>query len=162
MWYQGSCAHVHNLKAFKHGEWLRYCTWGRETKASRSSIAALNLRSWSRRNWMSEAGVSRSWTHNSTQLLTSHIDNSSFFDQQNHKDLCMRWLRLDYICSLQFPLQNKNSLSGTEKPLMRSDLHTSGNALYLLLQRLQRNDYNLMLPILIWNKYFFIQQLQSF
>jgi len=43
---------------------LHCCTWGRGPTASCSS--ALSLCSWSRRSWMSEAGVSRIWTHNST------------------------------------------------------------------------------------------------
>ncbi len=169
MWYR--CSYVHNLTVIRTWrDWLRYCTWGRETTGSRSSVAALSLRSWSRRNWMSEAGVSRSWTHNST--AHSHFTNT--LDKLHHilidislsfcLSLCKavldrqtksqgfehEMITLDYICSLQFP----NSLSRTEKPQMRSDFRTSRKKLYLLLQR--RRKFNLMLYI------FFILQHQSF
>lgn len=124
-WCRCSCAH--SLKAFR----LNNRTWGREATASRSSVVALILRSWSRRNWMSEAGVSRSWTHNSTanNYLTisldkfTHIpmshDRSWSYNWKSNRDL---WARLFYLIIFIIfnPLQNKNSprkMRGEKKTL---------------------------------------------
>lgn len=144
-------------------DWLHCCTWG--MTASRSSVAACSLRSWSRRNWMSEAGVSRSWTHNSTAqllyqpfgLITSHIDLSVKLHlslKQNHKDLSMRWWRL-YLFSSISTAKQKFTEQGW-KTWLRSDFHLSRKPLYLLFCNVSGNDYILMLHILSLITHFFI------
>ena len=70
--------YVHGPKGAQTALSLR--TWGRAPAASRSSGVALILRSWSRRNWTSEAVVSRSWTHNRT--THSHFTGDSKFKKK--------------------------------------------------------------------------------
>lgn len=118
--------------------WLHYRTWG--MTASLSSAAARNLRSWSRRNWMSEAGVSRSWTHNSTahSYLSHHLDQL-----------------YDMLVSVDFYL----SSSGFTAKNFESILPNKSLAIFC---NDWGNDSILMLHILSLTTHLFIKQHQSF
>lgn len=125
---------------------------------------------------MSEADVSRSWTHNSTahSYFTNTLDKShhilmsryhsvclsvkSWIWSSNkfHKDLCVRWFHL--IIFVLFSLNRQTEIhSANEWPQMRCDFHTSRNSLHLLFCDVSGDDDNLMLHIFSSTTYFSIK-----